>query len=171
MENADYKFMGIALEMAGAALARRQFPVGCVIAADGRVISRGKRDHSRGQETNELDHAEITAIRGLTIPIDRRRGLTLYSTMEPCLMCYATIILNRIPRVVYAYEDLMGGGTATDLGRSAPLYRDAVVKIIPGIRRRESLDLFARFFRDPDNDYWQGSQLARYTLEEAGNEG
>ena len=123
----------------------------------------------RGHQANELDHAEIIALRSLEIPLDQRAGLTIYSTMEPCLMCFATIILNRIPRVVYAYEDVMGGGTSTDFSHSAPLYREAATTIIPGVRRRESLALFARFFNDPANDYWQDSELARYTLKEAEN--
>ncbi len=168
MVNKDHEFMGMALDMAASALDNGQFPVGCVIVKDDSVVSHGQRRHSRGREANELDHAEIIALRGLDLPLDRRDGMTLYSTMEPCLMCFATIILNRIKRVVFAYEDIMGGGTSIDLRHSAPLYRDAGMTVVAGVRRDESLDLFARFFRDPANDYWQGSHLSEYTLREAG---
>jgi len=163
----DEKFMDMALGMASQALAAGQFPVGCVIAGETGVVSLGSRENSRGEEANEIDHAEIVALRGLAIPINRREGLTIYSTMEPCLMCYAAIILNRIGRVVYAYEDIMGGGTSTVFNQSAPLYREADITVIPGVKRQESLELFARFFADPANNYWQGSLLADYTMKEA----
>ena len=153
--------------MAREALEAGEFPVGCVIAGNGRIVSRAGRAHSRGAAANELDHAEILALRALDIPLDQRADLTIYSTMEPCLMCYAAIILNRIPRIVYAYEDVMGGGTSTGFAKSAPLYREAGVEIVAGVRRRESLELFARFFADPANNYWQGSELADYTMKEA----
>ena len=29
--------------------------------------------------------------------------------MEPCLMCYAALILAGIGKIGYAYEDIMGG--------------------------------------------------------------
>ena len=86
-------------------------------------------------------------------------------------MCYATLLLNGVRRLVYAYEDAMGGGTSLPLAQLAPLYRELApeVEIIPHVRRRESLALFQRFFRQPDTSYWQDSLLARYTLEQQGS--
>jgi tRNA(adenine34) deaminase len=165
----DERYMEMALEMARQALDAGEFPVGCVIAGADGVAATGRRERSRGRETNEIDHAEIVALRRLGIPMDRRAGLTVYSTMEPCLMCYAAIILNRVPRVVYAYEDVMGGGTSTPFDASAPLYREAGIEIVPGVGRGKSLELFARFFADPENGYWRGSLLAEYTIREARN--
>jgi tRNA(adenine34) deaminase len=39
-----------------------------------------------------------------------RSTVTMYCTMEPCLMCFSAILLSGIGRIVYAYEDVMGGG-------------------------------------------------------------
>ena len=58
----------------------------------------------------------------------------------------------------------MGGGTHCDLSQLPPLYSDTPISIVPGIMRAESLDLFKKFFSNPDNAYWQNSQLAAYTL-------
>ncbi|MBU4034027.1 MAG: nucleoside deaminase, partial [Proteobacteria bacterium] len=89
-----------------------------------------------------------------------------YSTMEPCLMCYSTMLLNGIRTFVYAYEDAMGGGTSLQLAHLAPLYQgmETEVRILPNILRQESLTLFKTFFTSPENNYWQDSLLAEYTL-------
>jgi tRNA(adenine34) deaminase len=84
--------------------------------------------------------------------------------MEPCLMCLGALLLNGIGEVVYAYEDVMGGGTGIDLAGLTPLYQDRKISIVPHILRQESLDLFRTFFKNPENSYWEGSLLAKYTL-------
>lgn len=161
----DQQLMALALVLAREALAAGEFPVGCVIAGNGGVVAAGRRAHSR-VETNELDHAEVVALRELLAraPGIDPAGLTVYSTMEPCLMCYATLLLNGVRRIVYAYEDVMGGGTNLELAALAPLYREMRVTVVPGVRRAESLALFRQFFADPANGYWQNSLLAEYTL-------
>jgi len=164
----DAHFMEKALEEAKAALGAGEFPVGCVIADGTRVIAAGGRLGSRRDFPNELDHAEIIALRrlqavGYTV---NRAHLTLYSTMEPCLMCFGAIILNNISRIVYAYEDVMGGGTECRLADLPPLYADASITVVPDVMRAESLELFRAFFSDAGQIYWQDSLLAQYTLEQ-----
>jgi tRNA(adenine34) deaminase len=158
-----------ALQDARRALEKNEFPVGCVIAYRDRIVARGQRINSIGKGLIELDHAEIVALRNLQASgasMEMHRA-TIYSTMEPCLMCYATLLLSGIGRIVYAYEDVMGGSTALDLGNLAPLYRSMQVEIVPHVLRTESLALMQSFFSNPHNAYWQGSLLARYTLEQA----
>ncbi len=161
-------FMRLALQQAQQALASNEFPVGAVIVAENEPVAFGRRENSRSETANELDHAEIVALRDLLgrRPDIDRQSLTVYSTMEPCLMCYSTMLLNGIRTFVYGYEDAMGGGTNVQLARLAPLYQDMEpeVRILPHILRRESLELFKAFFTSPENNYWQGSLLADYTL-------
>lgn len=169
MTNAAH-FMELALAEARSALVRHEFPVGCVIVHRGQVIASGRRLNSQsppeGAAANELDHAELVALRELVArhPMLPRQELTLYSTLEPCLMCFSTLILNGIHRLVYAYEDAMGGGTNLELQQLAPLYQAMTISITPNLLRRESLQLFQEYFRDPSHGYWRESLLARYTL-------
>jgi len=162
----DIHFMGRALAAAEKALEQGEFPVGCVLTCENRVVATGARTGTGGGERNEVDHAEIRALRRLAdaAPAADPRGLTLYTTMEPCLMCFGAILLYNIGRVVFAYEDVMGGGTRCDLRRLPPLYRSCRTVVTGAVRRRESLLLFKRFFSDPSNGYWRGSRLAEYTL-------
>lgn len=165
MKDGHEFFMALALDEARQALAAGEFPVGCVLVAGGEVVAGGRRQNS-AVCANELDHGEIVALRELAArrPDFDLSRVTVYSTMEPCLMCYATLLLNGIRTVVYAYEDVMGGGTGLELERLAPLYRQMDVTVIPHVGRRESLLLFREFFANPANDYWQDSFLAEYTL-------
>jgi tRNA(adenine34) deaminase len=158
--------MTAALAEAEQALAAGEFPVGCVLVHEGEIVASGRRLNSQGPATNELDHAEIVALRQLfaTRPELDRSRITAYSTMEPCLMCYSTLLLNNIRTIVYGYEDVMGGGTNLPLTHLLPLYQAMQPSITPHVLREESVALFKKFFADPRQAYWQGSLLADYTL-------
>ncbi len=158
--------MSKAIEQAKRAYRAGEFPVGCVIADGKAVLAEGFRVSTRGRHQNEIDHAEINALRNLTQTQAAfcLEDLTLYATMEPCLMCFAATLLTGIRRIVYAYEDAMGGGTACDLDRLPPLYRERRPTIVSHVLREKSLELFQRYFADPENAYWRGSPLAQYTL-------
>jgi tRNA(adenine34) deaminase len=159
--------MRLALEEARKALAAGEFPVGCVLVYEGRVVAAGGRENS-GVGGNEFDHAEIVALRRLlkTEPSLDFAKVAVYSTLEPCLMCYTTLILNGFRTIVYGYEDVMGGGSNLELQRLSPLYASMQVKVIPGVERAACLDLFQRFFQDEKNDYWRDSALSQYTLDQ-----
>lgn len=162
----DEYFMQKALDQAQKALAVGEFPVGCVLVYQGRILVSASRSGTSAGPGNEVDHAEMVALRRLIHlkkNIDNRRA-TLFCTMEPCLMCLGALLLNRIGRVVYAYEDVMGGGTGCDLANLTPLYRNQKMLIVPNILRQKSLELFKAFFQNPENAYWRGSLLAEYTL-------
>lgn len=164
--NTDEYFMEMALAQAKMSFSAGEFPVGCVIT-DGRlVLAQGSRRGSAGQHPNEIDHAEILAIRQLFEKGGPSTGaaLSIYCTMEPCLMCFAAILLAGIGRIVYAYEDVMGGGTGCRLDALPKLYQESRVAIVPHVMRRQSLMFFQAFFSKPENAYWKDSLLCQYTL-------
>lgn len=160
------QFMRQALSEAEHALAAGEFPVGAVLVYQGEVLVRGRRRHSKADSANEFEHAEMLILQQLVAryPAIAQGRLTLYSTMEPCLMCYSALLLNGIHSIVYGYEDVMGGGTNLPLNGLNPLYQQMEVVIHPHVLRQECLALFKKFFADPVNSYWRQSQLADYTL-------
>ncbi len=155
-----------ALRQARLALDKGDFPVGCVIADREGYICGGRRKNSRAN--NELDHAEMVALRKLNRRYKNElpQDLCVYSTMEPCLMCFSTLILNNVTTIVYAYEDIMGGGTGLPLAGLKPLYAAMNISIVAGVLRAESLQLFKTFFNDEENNYIRDSLLAQYTLKQ-----
>jgi len=165
--------MAEAIRIAEKALGRGEFPVGCVIVCGDRIVGTGDRLNSI---KNELDHAEILALRDWLSRGKPGSEPVAYTTLEPCLMCLGALILNGVREIVFAYEDVMGGATGIDfeqgfsrcLGTDPPykwhLYRHASNMITAGVLRRQSLELFKRFFLNPRHDYLRGTLLERYTL-------
>ena len=160
-------FMNTALELAEQALAEGEFPVGCVMVYRDRILATGSRKGTVADDRNEIDHAEMVALRNfieLKEPVNPE-AVTVFCTMEPCLMCFAALILAGIGKIVYAFEDVMGGGSTCELSRLKPLYKNSPIIVVANVMRKESLKLFKAFFSNPANDYWKDSLLAEYTLE------
>jgi tRNA(adenine34) deaminase len=164
----DQYFMGKALEQAEKALAAGEFPVGCVLVYRDKILANGARKGTVRASCNEIDHAEMVALRRLTENEDQldRSRITAFVTMEPCLMCYSALIISGIGRIVYAYEDVMGGGTGCNLSCLNPLYKNSPVKVVPGVLRTASLKMFKTYFADPANRYLRQTLLAEYTLKQ-----
>jgi len=163
----DYEhFMKKALEQAEKALAAGEFPVGCVIVHDQNIIVTGAREGTTGDFPNEVDHAEMIALRKLFNLKSKIhfKEIILFSTLEPCLMCFGALLISGIGKVVFAYEDAFGGGCRCDPEKLPPLYTDRQIEIIPNILRNESLKLLKTYFSQPEYTYLKDSFLATYTL-------
>lgn len=96
------RHMRRALALACDSVAAGGGPFGAVIARGDEVVAEGTN-----RVTPELDptaHAEITAIRRACAALGRfeLRGLTLYSSCEPCPMCLAAIHWARLDAVRFA---------------------------------------------------------------------
>ncbi len=175
IHNEDEIWMSKALELAKAALEKGEFPVGCILVSQGQVVGEGGRMNSSGNMSNELDHAEILALRQWVERGKPGHGdVVAYSTLEPCLMCTGALVISGVKKIVFAYEDVMGGACGLDFsgGLSAcsfqedlqSLYGEAAPEVVPGVLRKESLRLFKSFFSKPDNLYLKNTILEQYTL-------
>ena len=164
----DEFYMKKALEQARMALAAGEFPVGCVMVRDNEILATGAREGTGGNSLNEVDHAEIMALRNFS-RFDRKvnmQEVSVFSTLEPCLMCFGALVISGIGRIVFAYEDAMGGGTRCDCANLPRLYRERQIKIKSGILREDSLELLKSYFSQSENTYLMGSYLAAYTLDQ-----
>lgn len=97
----DERFMRLAIEKAREGLKKGQSPFGVCLVKEGRVVVTA---HNRVWETTDITaHAEIEAIRAACHRLDTvdLTGCTLYSTTEPCPMCFGAIHWARIDRIVY----------------------------------------------------------------------
>lgn len=105
----DLSFLREAIRLAEETERKGNLPIGAVIVFDGQIIARGM--NTIWQPAVELTkHAEMEALR--TLPSRFRticRQLTLYTTLEPCLMCAGAILLHQIGRVVFGASDPIGG--------------------------------------------------------------
>lgn len=99
-----------ALDLAHAAAAAGEVPVGAVVTLDGRIIGEGENRNRRDKDPSA--HAEMVAIRAAAARIGdfRLTGCDLWVTLEPCPMCAGLISHARIARLYYALADPKGGG-------------------------------------------------------------
>lgn len=116
----DKRFMHRAIKLALLAEQEGNLPVGAVISLDGEVVAEG-RSAIWIPRFNATRHAEIEALRVTpTVLWQSARKMSLYTTLEPCLMCFGAILLHGIGRVVFGSSDLYGGASA--VLTSLPLY-------------------------------------------------
>lgn len=103
---ADRAFMRCALAQARLAGECGEVPVGAVLVDEaGRRIAEGfNRTVGAHDPTG---HAEIVALRAAALQRGNYRlpGITLYVTLEPCLMCVGAILHARLARVVFGAPD------------------------------------------------------------------
>jgi len=106
----DPRFMAQALDLAAAAAAREEVPVGCVIVGpEGAVVAASANRTVALRDPTA--HAEMIAIRAAcaTLGMGRLEGFDLYVTLEPCAMCAAAISFARIRRLCFGAYDPKGG--------------------------------------------------------------
>ena len=97
-------YMKEALKEAEEAGKRGDRPIGAVIVHDGKIISRGSNRISTLE--NEVAHAEINAIHSCTAYLKKHaENCTIYTTVEPCMMCLTTIVMANIRHIVFGVKD------------------------------------------------------------------
>lgn len=150
----DRKFMDMAIMKAREGMGMGQTPFGACMVRDGKVIAC---QHNRVWENTDITaHAEIAAIREAcealgTVDLS---GSVIYSTTEPCPMCFSAIHWARIDRIIFgtriADAREAGFSELTISNREMKERGNSQVEIIPDFMRGENLELFREFGRKTD---------------------
>ena len=140
--------LSLAFDMARAAAALGEVPVGAVVVRDGEVL--GAAGNRTLTDRDPTAHAEVLAIRQAAAKIGSERliGCDLYVTLEPCAMCAGAISFARLRRLYFAAPDHKGG--AVEFGPrffSQPTCHHAP-EIYGGIRESEAAELLRDFFKE-----------------------
>ena len=143
----DLQFMTQAIAEARRAEAEGEVPVGAVAIADGQIVGAGhNRPIGLGDPTA---HAEILALRAAasTLRMYRLTAVSIYVTLEPCVMCVGAMLNARIARVVYGARDDKAGalGSVYDIGRDGRLNHR--FEVVGGVMESECAELLREFFR------------------------
>lgn len=113
LESEDLKFMRLALAEAARGLAVGEMPIGAVLVCNGKIIASRYCDETHH---GMLGHAELLAIldaEKLKPSFQERKRTTLYSTLEPCLMCAGAAMAYFASRIVYSLHAPGDGVTST----------------------------------------------------------
>jgi tRNA(adenine34) deaminase len=140
------ELMAKALDLAREAEKAGEVPVGAVVVLNGRIIGRGR--NSPIMLNDPMAHAEILAMREASAEIRNYRleGATLYSTLEPCVMCAGALVAARIERLVFGARDLRFGGVRSKFQIADSEILNHRVEIVEGVLATECSELLLRFF-------------------------
>lgn len=97
----DERFMQMAIDKAKEGVDEGQSPFGACIVKDGNVIAC---DHNIVWESTDITaHAEVHAIRNACQKLKSidLSGCVIYSTCEPCPMCFTAIHWARIDKIYF----------------------------------------------------------------------
>lgn len=145
-----------ALLEAEKAFNNEEVPVGSIIVYEDKIIARAH--NQREMLSDPTAHAEMIAITQAASYLENWRltGVTIYITLEPCLMCLGAIFEARIDTIVFGASDTKERGcTALDIVGKSEINRK--LNIIPNILEQECKSILQGFFRDkrpnPDRQY------------------
>lgn len=150
----DEKFMKMAIEKAREGLAKGPTPFGACIVKDGEVISCVH--NIVWQSTDITAHAEIHAIREAfkklnTIDLS---GCVIYSTCEPCPMCFSACHWAKISKIVYgtSIEDAQTAGfrELTLSNQQMKQLGNSAIEIQGGFMKEENLEIFKEWEKFKD---------------------
>lgn len=138
----DEKYMDLALELAekGRGYVNPNPMVGAVVVKDGEIIGKGWHKFYGGP------HAEVYA---LDEAGERAEGATIYVTLEPCSHfgktppCAEKIKKMKIKKCVIACLD----PNPLVAGRGKKILEDAGIKVIVGVREKETKELNKVFMK------------------------
>ncbi|MBI2344967.1 nucleoside deaminase [Candidatus Dependentiae bacterium] len=138
-------FMELAYQQALKAYQKDEVPIGAVLVdKDGNVIARGYNQVEK--KITQVEHAEILALKKAAQKIGdwRLDGMTLYVTVQPCMMCLGAIYLSRISKVVYGVISPKYGFDI-DVKKISGIYQNLHMKI-EYIHYIQSEKLLQKFF-------------------------
>lgn len=142
----DEKYMEEAIRLALLAAERDEVPVGAIAVRKGEIIATAF--NTREESKCATHHAELLCIEEACRALGgwRLPGVTLYVTMEPCVMCAGAIINSRIERVVYGAKDHRFGafGSALDVNSAGLNHRPEVVG---GVLGERCADILSSYFK------------------------
>lgn len=141
------KFMKLAINEARKGILKGQTPFGACIVKNGKIISC-VHNHV-WKNTDSTAHAEVLAIREAckklkTIELSE---CVIYSTCEPCPMCFSACHWAKISKIIYGVEikdALMAGFNELVISnKKMKQIGKSSVKIIDRFLRDENLKLFS----------------------------
>jgi tRNA(adenine34) deaminase len=143
----DQQWMRYALNRARQAGARGEVPVGAVAVLNGDVVAEGLNEPIGTNDPTA--HAEIVALRGAAVALGNYRltGVTLYVTIEPCLMCAGAMVHARIARLVYGAPEPKAGAIEAAMRALEHPTLNHRFEVVGGVLADEAREVMQSFFQ------------------------
>lgn len=146
----DKRLMERALELAAEALEAKEVPVGCVFTVNGDVVAESR--NTVNITHNPTRHAEMNCIDALLNHCKENKinhknyfqKVSVYVTVEPCIMCAAALNNLQIKEVIYGCaNDRFGGKTVLNVCK----YYDNCYNITGNILADEAMSMLKAFYK------------------------
>jgi cytosine/creatinine deaminase len=106
LDEADRAAMDAAFAQAEKSFSEGGIPVGSALSRGPDILAIGH--NRRVQSGDPIAHGEMDCLRSAG-RMASYRGLTLFTTLTPCMMCTGTILQFRIPRVIVGENRTFAG--------------------------------------------------------------
>jgi len=142
-------FMKRVIDLAEKALAIGEFPIAAIVILEDRIISEGMATEQ--SEKRFLGHAELVALEKadrMGLSLTDRRSATLFTNLEPCLMCMGATMSFYLGEIYYALDSPGDGAVhlvQNWVREEADLPGYQVPRITGGLLREESTCLFEKY--------------------------
>ncbi len=143
----DLVYMNLALSLAKRAANRSEVPVGAIIVGPDGILGRGH--NLRQTLQTPIAHAEMLALHRASRKVGSWRlpNVTIYSTLEPCVMCAGALIQARVTRLVYGAKDPKGGAIHSLYQIAQDPRLNHQIDISSGLLEAECAQILRDFFR------------------------
>lgn len=142
----DEFFMREALKEAQRAFEEDEVPIGAVAVYKNQIIGRG---HNQTEHLKDpTAHAEILTITAAANALSswRLNEVTIYTTIEPCIMCAGALVVARVKKIVFGARDEKFGGCGSIFNIAQEKRLNHQIEVIEGILKDEALMLIKDFF-------------------------
>lgn len=125
-----------------------------IVLENGEIISEGRNRISENVYPNyRIAHAETEAVANLDVKkYPNAEGYTLYAGLEPCVMCFGTIVMGHVKKIVIAARDGYGGAmeltTATEFLRKHPIQMEYADPMLGYVQR--TMQAFRELIKNDD---------------------
>lgn len=140
--------MKIAIAEAEQARDLDEVPIGaCIVDAEGNILAAASNRTITNSDPTA--HAEILALRAAADKIGNYRltGTTMYSTIEPCVMCAGALVNARVARLVFGAHDERFGGVETKFRLCDSPELNHRIEIVSGTLANGCRELMQDFFK------------------------
>ncbi len=155
IQDNQIRWMKEAFVSAEEALRAREVPVGCVMVYQDQVIARGC--NYVNETKNATRHAESVAIDHVLEWCQKNdhqsdkvfEEITVYVTVEPCIMCTTALRVMHISNVVYGCANERFGGCGSVLSVHTDELPDIgpPLHCISGVMAMQAVDLLKGFYK------------------------
>ncbi len=147
-QKSDEHWMQLALSLARKAEQSGEVPVGAVVVFEDSVIGEGWNQVISLSDPSA--HAEVMAIRAASQYLNNYRlpECELFVTIEPCTMCFGTMVHSRIKRVVYGAREPRAGMLDSNTLLSSSEFYNHQIHWQGGVLEGACGSLISEFFRN-----------------------